>query len=89
MQENILNLSTDILLAYHTFLCILNGSRISIITEDGMLFSVLYLLQGKRKYLDTLHKYLEIHGTFGAKVLGLLLSLTYYLKLQTNQQTKN
>lgn len=55
-----------------------------------MLTSVLYLLQGKSKYLDTLHKYLEIHGTFfGVKVLGRLLSSIYYLKLKTNQQTKN
>ena len=52
-----------------------------------MLTSFLYLLQGKRKYLDTLHKYLEIHGTFfGVKVVVLLLSSIYYSKQQTNKE---
>ena len=35
--------------------------------SDFLLFFVSFLpLQGKREYLDTLHKYLEIHGTFFA-----------------------
>jgi len=93
-QENFLNPSVSshsFGLSYTTFHSQFGG--ISIITEVlryGMLTSVLYLLQGKSKYLDTLHKYLEIHGTFfGVKVLGRLLSSIYYLKLKTNQQTKN
>lgn len=75
------------MMAYLTLLLIVSGVRICIMVMHACLTSFLYLLQGKRKYLDTLHKYLEIHGTFfGVKVVVLLLSSIYYSKQQTNKE---